>query len=81
MIKPKTKAPKPESRWRQYRLRTLLLVLIATATVMGVAAWHLHEPRPIYRTLPELLASGKYEGFDLVQGPGRPGPSQTGRPG
>ncbi len=74
MIKPKTKAPKPEPRWRWYRLRTLLLVLIATATALGVAAWHLHEPRRTYRTLSELLASGKYDGFDLVQGPDRPGP-------
>jgi hypothetical protein len=63
-----------EPRWRQYRLRTLLLVLIATAMAIGVAAWHLHVPRPSYRTLSELLSSAKYDGFDLVQGPGRPGP-------
>ena len=41
---------------------------------MGVAEWHFHEPHSAYRTLPEVLASGKYGGFDLVQGPDRPGP-------
>ena len=41
---------------------------------MGVAEWHFHEPHPNYRTLPEVLASGKYNGFDVVQGPDRPGP-------
>jgi hypothetical protein len=74
MSKPKTMAPKPERRWYRYRLRTLLLVLVATALAMGVAGWHFHEPRPACRTLPEVLASGKYDGFDVVQGPDRPGP-------
>jgi hypothetical protein len=67
--------PKPTRRWHQYGLRTLLLVLIATALAMGVAnRWHFHGPRPAYRTLPGVLALGKYDGFDLVQGPDRPGP-------
>jgi hypothetical protein len=51
-------------------------VLIATALAMGVAKWHFHEPHSAYRTLPEVLASGKYEGFDLVHEPDRPGPYQ-----
>jgi hypothetical protein len=74
MSKRKTMAPKPERRWYQYRLRTLLLVLVATAMAMGVAKWQFHEPRSRYRALPEVLASRKYEGFDLVQEPDRPGP-------
>jgi hypothetical protein len=43
---------------------------------MGVASWHFHQSRPAYRTLPEVLASGDCGGFDLVQGPDRPGPYQ-----
>ena len=72
--KPKTMTPKPERRWYWHRLRTLLLVLVATALAMGVAKWHFHEPRPGWHTLPEVLASGKYDGFGLVQEPDRPGP-------
>jgi hypothetical protein len=60
--------------WYRYRLRVLLVVLIAAALAMGVAKLHFHEPRLAYRTLPELLALGKYAGFELVQGPERPGP-------
>jgi hypothetical protein len=73
-IKPQPAALNPKRHWYQYRLRTLLLVLVATAMAMGVAKWHFNEPRPTYRTLPEVLASGKYDGFDLVQEPDRPGP-------
>ena len=75
-IKPRPAAPNPERRWYRRRLRTLLFVLIATALGMGVAKWHFHEPHSTYRTLPEVLTSGNYEGFDLVQGPDRPGPYQ-----
>jgi hypothetical protein len=64
----------PERRWYQHRLRTLLLVLVATAMGMGAVNWHFHEPRPTYRTLPEVLTSGNYDGFDLVERPDRPGP-------
>lgn len=74
MSKPKTIESKPERRWYRYRLRMLLLVLVATALAMGVAKWQFHEPRPKYRTLPEVLASGKYDGFDVVQEPDRSGP-------
>ena len=73
-IKSQPVALNPKSRWHQYRLRTLLLVLVATALAMGVAQWHFHEPHSTYHMLPEVLASGKYNGFDLVQEPDRPGP-------
>ena len=74
MSKLKTMTPKPQPRWYQYRLRTLLVVVIAIVLATGVAHWHSRGPRPTYRTLPEILASGKYDGFDLVQKPDRPGP-------
>jgi hypothetical protein len=71
----KPATPKPRRRWYQYNLRTLLLVLIATALAMGVAnKWYFYRPRPAYHTLPEVLASGKYDDFDVVQEPDRPGP-------
>ena len=73
-IKAQTATLNPQRRWYQYRLRTLLLVLLGIALAMGVAKWQVQEPRPTYRTLPELLASSKYAGFDLVQGPDRAGP-------
>ena len=73
-IKPQPAALNPKPCWYQYRRRTLLFVLIAAALAMGVAEWHFHEPRSNFRTLPEVLASGKYEGFHVVQGPDRPGP-------
>jgi hypothetical protein len=73
-IKPQPAALNPKPRWYQYRRRALLFVLIAAALAMGVAGWHFHEPRPNCHTLPEVLASGKYDGFDVVQGPDRPGP-------
>lgn len=73
-IKPQPAALNPKPRWYKHHLRTLLLVLVGTALAMGVAEWHFHEPRPKYRRLPEVLASGKYDGFDVVQTPDRPGP-------
>jgi hypothetical protein len=60
--------------WYRRRLRTLVLVLAAAALAMGVARWNLQGSRSNYRTLSELLASGKNRGFDLVQEPDRPGP-------
>ena len=74
IIEPKTMATKPKPRWHRYRLRTLLVVVIAIGLAIGVARWPFHEPHPAFRTLPEVLALGKYEGFDRVQGPDRPGP-------
>jgi hypothetical protein len=73
-FKSRPAALKSKPRWHQYRVRTVLLVLIAIALATGLARSHFHEPRTTYRTLPEVLASGKYAGFDLVQGPDRPGP-------
>jgi hypothetical protein len=74
-MEPHAMEQKPERRWYQYRPRALLMmVLVAIALGTGVAKWHFHEPLPTYRTLPEVLALGKYDGFDLVQGPDRPGP-------
>jgi hypothetical protein len=73
-IKSQSAALNPKPRWYQRRLRTLLVVGITAALAMGVARWHSHEPRPTYRTLPEVLAAGNYAGFDLVQEPDRPGP-------
>ena len=73
-IKAQSAAPNPKPRWYRYRLRTLLLVVIAAVAAMGVARWHFPDPHPAYHTLPEVLASGKYDGFDLVQGPDRSGP-------
>jgi hypothetical protein len=55
-------------------MRTLLLVLMATALALGVAGWPFHPPRSTCHTLSEVLALDKYHGFDLVQGPDRPGP-------
>ena len=65
---------KSELRWYQYSLRTLLLVITVSALVMGLSKWYFSEPPPIYYTLPELLALGNFQGYDLVQGPDRPGP-------
>lgn len=74
MSKRKTVIPIPKPRWYHYRLRALLVVGIGAALAMGVAKWHSPEPGPKYRTLPEVLASKAYVGFDLVQEPDRPGP-------
>jgi hypothetical protein len=73
-IKPQPAALNPNPRWHQYRRRALLFVLIAAALAMGVAGWHFREPRPDRGTLSEVLAAGKYDGFDVVQAPDRPGP-------
>ncbi len=64
-------------RWYQHGLRALLLVLIATALAMVLARWHSLGGRSTCHTLPEVLASGNYGGFDLVQGPDRPGPYES----
>jgi len=74
MTKPATVAAKPKHGWYRYGLRALLVVSIAAALAMGAARWCFRAPLPTYRTLPELLALGKYRGFELVQGPDRPGP-------
>jgi hypothetical protein len=67
-------APKRKPRWNKFRLRTLLVVLVAIGLALAYCQWHLHGPRLNYRTLPEVLASAKCDGFDLVQEPDRPGP-------
>jgi hypothetical protein len=72
--KSKTPAPQPTRRWSKYRVRTLLLVLIATAAAIGVYRWPFHGLPSRIHTLPEVLASSKCHGFELVQGPDRPGP-------
>ena len=69
--------PKPRRRWYQYGLRAFLLVLIATVLAMVLTRWHSLGGRSTYRTLPEVLASGNYGDFDLVQGPDRPGPYES----
>ena len=48
--------------------------LAAVAVVLGQGKWFFHEPGAAYRTLPEILALPDYAGFELVQGPERPGP-------
>jgi hypothetical protein len=68
---------KPRRRWREHLLRTLPVILIAAVLATVLARWRSHEGRPTYRTLPEVLASGNYGGFDVVQRPDRPGPYES----
>ena len=75
-IKPQPAAlnPKPRAGISTADWCHLLFALIAATLAMGVAGWRFHEPHPDCRTLSEVLASGKFDAFNVVQGPDRPGP-------
>jgi hypothetical protein len=63
-------------RWRRFFLWALLLILIASAAGTSGALHRLPWSKPGFHTLPELLASNKFRGFELLQEPDRPGPYQ-----
>jgi hypothetical protein len=68
-------ARQPKRHWRRYSLRGLLFLIIMALVAWGLVKWPFHASPSPYHTLPEILS--RYPGWELVQGPDRPGPYET----
>jgi hypothetical protein len=75
MAKPRSKPLQPKRHWRRYGLRALLLVIAVALVAWGLVKWPFNAWPSNYHTLPEILR--QYPGWELIEGPDRPGPYET----